>query len=41
MDLTFRPQAWLVVPWALGDATVRRVIERAHERAVATALAGG
>ncbi len=38
MDFTFRPQASLVVLWALGDATVRRVIERAHERAVATAL---
>ncbi|MFH9439015.1 MobF family relaxase [Streptomyces rochei] len=38
MDFTFRPQASLVVLWALGDATVRRVIERAHERAVAAAL---
>nr|WP_221889670.1 MobF family relaxase [Streptomyces sp. WAC05458] len=38
MDFTFRPQASLVVLWALGDVTVRRVIERAHERAVATAL---
>ncbi|MFF8696777.1 MobF family relaxase [Streptomyces sp. NPDC015144] len=38
MDFTFRPQASLVVLWALGDATVRRVIERAHERAVAVAL---
>ncbi|MFA0845533.1 MobF family relaxase [Streptomyces rochei] len=38
MDFTFRPQASLVVLWALGDATVRWVIERAHERAVATAL---
>lgn len=34
LDFTFRPQASLVVLWALGDATVRRVIERA----VATAL---
>ncbi len=38
MDFSFRPQASQVVLWALGDATVRRVIERAHERAVATAL---
>lgn len=38
MDFTFRPQASLVVLWALGDAATRRVIERAHERAVATAL---
>lgn len=38
MDFTFRPQASLVVLWALGDATMRRVIERTHERAVATAL---
>lgn len=38
MDFTLRPQASLVVLWALGDATVRSVIERAHERAAATAL---
>lgn len=38
MDFTFRPQTSLVVLWALGDAATRRVIERAHERAVATAL---
>ncbi|MFF3367099.1 relaxase domain-containing protein [Streptomyces misionensis] len=38
MDFTFRPQASLVVLWALSDATVRRVIERAHERAVARVL---
>ncbi|MFH8371378.1 MobF family relaxase [Streptomyces sp. NPDC018031] len=38
MDFTFRPQASLVVLWALGDAATRRIIERAHERAVATAL---
>ncbi|WP_234316620.1 MobF family relaxase, partial [Streptomyces sp. NRRL S-15] len=34
----FRPQASLVVLWALGDDRTRRVIEQAHERAVATAL---
>lgn len=38
IDFTFRPQASLVVLWALGDTATRRVIERAHERAVATAL---
>ncbi|TXR94523.1 hypothetical protein EAO73_35135 [Streptomyces sp. col6] len=38
VDFTFRPQASLVVLWALGDDHTRRVIERAHERAVATAL---
>ncbi|MEU9617017.1 MobF family relaxase [Streptomyces sp. NPDC048209] len=38
LDLTFRPQASLTVLWALGDAHTRRVIERAHERAVAQAL---
>ncbi|MFJ1789665.1 MobF family relaxase [Streptomyces anulatus] len=38
LDFTFRPQASLTVLWALGDAHARRVIERAHERAVATAL---
>ncbi|MFE9382845.1 MobF family relaxase [Streptomyces sp. NPDC007025] len=38
MDFTFRPQASLVVLWALGDAVVRRVIERAHERAIAAAV---
>ncbi|MFC7818702.1 MobF family relaxase [Streptomyces sp. NPDC057367] len=34
LDFTFRPQASLTVLWALGDAHTRRVIERAHERAV-------
>jgi hypothetical protein len=34
----FRPQASLVVLWALGDARTRRVIEEAHERAVAATL---
>ncbi|MFH8873196.1 MobF family relaxase [Streptomyces griseus] len=38
LDFTFRPQASLTVLWALGDARTCRVIERAHERAVATAL---
>ncbi|GGY73589.1 MobF family relaxase [Streptomyces anulatus] len=38
LDFTFRPQASLIVLWGLGDATTRRVIERAHERAVAQAL---
>ncbi|MFD3868623.1 MobF family relaxase [Streptomyces cyaneofuscatus] len=34
LDLTFRPQASLTVLWALGDPQTRRVIERAHERAI-------
>ncbi|WP_260334819.1 MobF family relaxase [Streptomyces beigongshangae] len=38
LDLVFRPQASLVVLWALGDDWTRRVIERAHERAVAATL---
>ncbi|QSS95538.1 relaxase domain-containing protein (plasmid) [Streptomyces sp. M54] len=38
LDFTFRPQASLTVLWALGDAHTRRVIEGAHERAVAQAL---
>ncbi|MFJ1782267.1 MobF family relaxase [Streptomyces anulatus] len=38
LDFTFRPQASLTVLLALGDAHTRRVIERAHERAVATVL---
>ncbi|MFC8765080.1 MobF family relaxase [Streptomyces sp. NPDC057193] len=37
-DFTFRAQASLMVLWALGDETVRRVIETAHERAIETAL---
>ncbi|MFC8793378.1 MobF family relaxase [Streptomyces cinereoruber] len=37
-DFTFRAQASLMVLWALGDETVRQVIETAHERAVETAL---
>ncbi|MBM9624808.1 MobF family relaxase [Streptomyces zhihengii] len=38
LDFTFRPQASLIVLWTLGDAHTRRVIERAHERAVDRAL---
>lgn len=38
LDFTFRPQASLIVLWALGDARTRRIIERAHERAIAKAL---
>jgi conjugative relaxase-like TrwC/TraI family protein len=38
VDFTFRPQASLVVLWALGDAATRRIIERAHERAITTVL---
>ncbi|MGW6744824.1 MobF family relaxase [Streptomyces sp. NPDC055025] len=38
LDFVFRPQASLVVLWALGDDRTRRVIERAHERAVTTVL---
>ncbi|MEU9189456.1 MobF family relaxase [Streptomyces sp. NPDC048484] len=38
LDFTFRPQASLIVLWALGDKKTRRVIERAHERAIAKAL---
>ncbi|MFJ6463152.1 relaxase domain-containing protein [Streptomyces sp. NPDC091387] len=35
---TFRPQASLIVWWALEDDGTRRVIERAHEPASARAL---
>ncbi|WP_371591282.1 MobF family relaxase [Streptomyces sp. NBC_00513] len=38
LDFTFRPQASVVVLWALGDERTRRVIERAHEKAVAATL---
>ncbi|MFJ4966721.1 MobF family relaxase [Streptomyces sp. NPDC088729] len=38
LDYTFRAQASLIVLWALGEDHTRRVIERAHERAIATAL---
>ncbi|MFJ5787936.1 MobF family relaxase [Streptomyces hydrogenans] len=37
-DFTFRAQASLIVLWALGDETVRRVIETAHDRAIETTL---
>ncbi|MGW3029165.1 MobF family relaxase [Streptomyces sp. NPDC001221] len=38
IDFVFRPQASLIVLWALGDDHTRQVIERAHERAIATVL---
>lgn len=38
VDFTFRPQTSLIVLWALGDDHTRQVIERAHERAIATVL---
>ena len=38
LDFTFRPQASLIELWALGDDRTRRIIERAHERAIAKAL---
>jgi conjugative relaxase-like TrwC/TraI family protein len=38
LDFVFRPQASLIVLWALGDKKTRRVIERAHERAIAVTL---
>ncbi|MEU4655048.1 MobF family relaxase [Streptomyces sp. NPDC023723] len=38
LDFVFRPQASLVVLWALGDARTRWVIERAHRRAVGKTL---
>ncbi|MFE5689249.1 MobF family relaxase [Streptomyces sp. NPDC056512] len=38
LDFTFRPQASLIVLWALGDDHTQQVIERAHERAIATVL---
>ncbi|MFS0696877.1 MobF family relaxase [Streptomyces nitrosporeus] len=38
LDFVFRPQASLIVLWALGDDHTRRVIERAHEKAVETVL---
>ncbi|MET8249687.1 MobF family relaxase [Streptomyces sp. NPDC005202] len=39
LDLVFRPQASLVVLWALGDERTRRIIARAHERAIAATIA--
>ncbi|WP_332010698.1 MobF family relaxase [Streptomyces uncialis] len=38
LEFVFRPQASLVVLWALGDDRTREVIERAHARAVARVL---
>ncbi|MEU2556837.1 MobF family relaxase [Streptomyces sp. NPDC013313] len=38
LDFTFRPQASLIVLWALEDARTQGIIERAHERAIAKAL---
>ncbi|WP_345045478.1 MobF family relaxase [Streptomyces sannanensis] len=38
LDFVFRPQASLIVLWALGDEKTCRVIEQAHERAIATVL---
>ncbi|GAA2262375.1 hypothetical protein GCM10010232_62440 [Streptomyces amakusaensis] len=39
LEFVFRPQASLIVLWVLGDERTREVIERAHARAVAKALA--
>jgi hypothetical protein len=39
LDLVFRPQPTVYLLWALGDDETRRVIEAAHERAIATVLA--
>ncbi|MEU0992146.1 MobF family relaxase [Streptomyces sp. NPDC005953] len=38
LEFVFRPQASLLVLWALGDDRTREVIERAHARAVAKVL---
>lgn len=38
VDFVFRPQASLIVLRALGGARTRRVIERAHERAISVTL---
>ncbi|MGW1656586.1 MobF family relaxase [Streptomyces atratus] len=38
LDFVFRPQASLIVLWALGDKKTRQVIERAHERAIVATL---
>ncbi|MEU0678216.1 relaxase domain-containing protein [Streptomyces sp. NPDC006172] len=40
LDFTFRPQASLIVLWAMGDAKTRWIIERAHEQAIAKSLRG-
>lgn len=37
-DLVFRPQPTIYLLWALGDYEARRVIEAAHERAIARVL---
>ncbi|MFE2749523.1 relaxase domain-containing protein [Streptomyces scopuliridis] len=39
VGLVFRPQPTLILLWALGDEETRRVIEAAHERAIAAVLA--
>ncbi|MFF0050851.1 MobF family relaxase [Streptomyces sp. NPDC005498] len=39
LDLVFRPQATIVVLWALGDDRTRRIIERAHEQAITATFA--
>ena len=43
LDLAFRPQATIVVLWALGNDRTRQIIERAHEQAIAgdDRMAGG
>ncbi|MFI9176160.1 MobF family relaxase [Streptomyces lincolnensis] len=38
VDLVFRPQPTIYLLWALGDDETRRVIEAAHERAIARVL---
>lgn len=37
-DLVFRPQPTIYLLWALGDDETRRVIDAAHERAIARVL---
>ncbi|HCA85382.1 MAG TPA: hypothetical protein DEQ61_07740 [Streptomyces sp.] len=39
VDFVFRPQPTISLLWALGDDETRRVIEAAHERAIAAVLA--
>ncbi|WP_331762327.1 relaxase domain-containing protein (plasmid) [Streptomyces sp. NBC_01520] len=38
VDFVFRPQPTIYLLWALGDEETRRVIEAAHERAIARVL---
>jgi conjugative relaxase-like TrwC/TraI family protein len=38
LEFVFRPQASLLVLWALGDERTREVIERAHQRAIEKVL---